>query len=66
MKKWVYKIFVADPGRGDTGERELWAGKMAYELGDFSTAREYLNIANKKSRGRCFSIEDGKYLKFFS
>lgn len=64
MKKWVDKIFVADPERGDTGERELWAGKVAYEVGDFSKAREYLEIANKKSRGRCFSAEDGKYLKF--
>ncbi|COF59539.1 hypothetical protein [Bacillus cereus] len=64
MKKWVDKIFVADPERGDTGERELWAGKVAYEVGGFSKAREYLEIANKKSRGRCFSAEDGKYLKF--
>ncbi|HDR3658309.1 TPA: hypothetical protein QCO67_004787 [Bacillus cereus] len=64
MKKWVDKIFVADPERGDTGERELWAGKVAYEVGDFSKAREYLEIANKKSKGRCFSTEDGKYLKF--
>ncbi|WP_242214117.1 hypothetical protein [Bacillus cereus group sp. BfR-BA-01383] len=64
MKKWVDKIFVADPERGDTGERELWAGKVAYEVGDFSKAREYLEIANKKSRGRCFSTEDGEYLKF--
>ncbi|WP_324659972.1 hypothetical protein, partial [Bacillus cereus] len=64
MKKWVDKIFVADPERGDTGERELWAGKVAYEVGDFSKAREYLEIANKKSKGRCFSAEDGKYLKF--
>ncbi|MGN4864293.1 hypothetical protein [Bacillus cereus] len=64
MKKWADKIFVADPERGDTGERELWAGKVAYEVGDFSKAREYLEIANKKSKGRCFSAEDGKYLKF--
>ncbi|MEW4284601.1 hypothetical protein [Priestia koreensis] len=64
MKKWVDKIFVADPERGDTGERELWAGKVAYEVGDFSKAREYLEIANEKSSGRCFSAEDGKYLKF--
>jgi len=64
MKKWVDKIFITDPERGDTGERELWAGKVAYELGDLSKAREYLNTANKKSRGRCFSAKDGKYLKF--
>ncbi|PEL21466.1 hypothetical protein [Bacillus wiedmannii] len=64
MKKWVDKIFVADPERGDTGEREFWAGKVAYEVGDFFKARGYLEIANKKSRGRCFSTEDGEYLNF--
>ncbi|MED4402574.1 hypothetical protein ABET41_09745 [Metabacillus fastidiosus] len=64
MKKWVDKIFVADPERGDTGERDLWAGKVAYELGDLSKAREYLDIANMKSKGRCFGVKDGKYLKF--
>lgn len=58
MKKWVDKIFITDPERGDTGERELWAGKVAYELGDLSEAREYLNTANKKSRGICFSAKD--------
>lgn len=62
MKKWVDKIFVADPARGDTGERELWAGKVAFELGDLANAREYLETANKKSRGRCLSEEDEKYL----
>jgi hypothetical protein len=65
MKKWVDKIFITDPGRGDTGERELWAGKVAYEIGDLSKAREYFDVANKKSRGRCFGTKDGKYLKFY-
>jgi tetratricopeptide (TPR) repeat protein len=65
MKEWVDKIFVADPERGDNGERDLWAGKVAYELGDLSKAREYFEVANKKSRGRCFGTKDGKYLKFY-
>jgi tetratricopeptide (TPR) repeat protein len=65
MKKWVDKIFIADPERGDTGERELWAGKVAYEIGDLSKAKEYFDVANKKSRGRCFGTKDGKYLKFY-
>lgn len=64
MKKWVDKIFDASPSRGDTGERELWAGKVSYELGDFTTAKEYFKSANHKSGGRCFSPEDIKYLKF--
>ncbi|NLW46055.1 MAG: hypothetical protein GXY86_01765, partial [Firmicutes bacterium] len=53
MKKWVDKIFIADPERGDTGERELWAGKVAYEIGELSKAKEYFNVVFKKSRGRC-------------
>lgn len=65
MKKWVDKIFVADPERGDTGERELWAGKIAYETGDLCKAKEYFDIANKKSRGRCFGTKDEKYIKFY-
>ena len=65
MKKWVDKIFVADPERGDTGEREIWAGKVAYEIGDLYKAKEYFDVANKKSRGRCFGTKDGKYLRFY-
>jgi tetratricopeptide (TPR) repeat protein len=65
MKKWVNLIFVTDPERGDNGERDLWAGKVAYEIGDFIKAKEYFNIANRKSDGRCFGPNDGKYLKFF-
>lgn len=64
MKRWVNKIFIADPERGDTGERELWAGKVAYEIGELSKAKDYLDIANKKSKGRCFGTKDGKYIKF--
>lgn len=57
IKRWVDKIFVADPARGDTGERELWAGKVAFELDDLSKARDYLEKANKKSRGRYYCGE---------
>ncbi len=32
MNQWVDKIFIADPERGDTGEREMWAGRVAYEF----------------------------------
>ena len=50
MKKWIDKIFIADPERGDSGERDLWAGKVAYELGELSKASEHFNIATKKSQ----------------
>lgn len=62
--KWVDKIFLCDPERPDTGEREYWAGKVAYETRNFEKAKEYLASANKKSRGRCFGNKDGKYLRF--
>lgn len=64
MNEWVDKIFICSPQRGDTGERELWAGKVAYETDDFEKAKEYLNLANKKSKGRCFGTKDEKYIKF--
>lgn len=65
MNNWVDKIFFCSPQRGDTGERELWAGKVAYELGNFEKAKEYFKLANDKSKGRCFGTKDGKYIKFF-
>ncbi|MED4402086.1 hypothetical protein [Metabacillus fastidiosus] len=64
MKKWVDFIFITDPERGDFGERDLWAGKVAYETGDFKKAKTLFETAHKKSRGRCFGPNDVKYLKF--
>lgn len=66
MKKWVEFIFVTDPERVDSGERDLWAGKVAYETGDYTKAKSYLSVANENSRGRCFGPKDGKYLKFLT
>ena len=63
MNQWVDKIFIADPERGDTGEREMWAGRVAYESNDMDKAKKYFEIANKKSRGRCFGDNDVKYKK---
>ncbi|WP_256217083.1 hypothetical protein [Bacillus sp. 491mf] len=66
LRHWVDRIFTADPERGDFGEREMWAGRVAYELGEFSKAKKYIEIAVTKSRGKCFSSkDDGKYLKFY-
>lgn len=67
MKKWIDKIFIADPEREDSGERNLWAGKVAYELGELSKASEHFNIATKKSHGLCFAFgrEDEKYVRLY-
>lgn len=65
MKQWVDKIFYADPERIDSGEREMWAGRVAYELGNKDKALDYFKIANQKSRGRCFLEGDEEYKKFF-
>ena len=63
MNQWVDKIFIADPGRGDTGEREMWAGRVAYESNDMDKAKMYFEITNQKSKGRCFGDNDKKYKK---
>lgn len=61
--EWVDKIFKCDLERIDDGDREMWAGKVAYELQKIDEAQHYFEIAYKKSEGRCF-IEEGneKYL----
>jgi len=64
MKKWVDKVFLADPKRGDYGEREMWAGRVAYESGETEKALEYLRVAYKKSKGRVFGDTDKKYKAF--
>lgn len=64
MNQWVDKIFSADPERGDTGEREMWAGRVAFESNNMEKALEYFKVADKKSRGRCFGTKDDKYKKF--
>lgn len=61
MNQWVAMIFTADPERGDTGEREMWAGRVAYASKEMDKAKEYFEIANKKSKGRCFGKNDNKY-----
>lgn len=51
--------------RIDSDDKEFIAGKVAFELGDLETAKEFFNIANKKSEGRCFgNPKNVKYLKF--
>lgn len=67
MEKWGEKILVADPMTEYNGERELWAGKIAYELKKYDKARDYLKTAYIKSDGgRCFTSKDKKYLDFLN
>ncbi|RAS80693.1 hypothetical protein [Priestia endophytica] len=63
-KVWADKIFLTGFARIDSGGKEFISGKVAFELGDLETAKEFFSIANKKSEGRCFGDpEDIKYLK---
>lgn len=63
--RWKDKIMLANLKRADCGEREMWVGRANYVLGDFEGAREYMEVANNKSRGRCFRPEDSEYKKFY-
>lgn len=65
IKKWKDKILIVSPRRADSGEKEMWVGRAEYTLGEFEKAREYMKIANEKSRGRCFWPEDTVYKNFF-
>ncbi|MDU4862621.1 MAG: hypothetical protein E6356_17920 [Terrisporobacter othiniensis] len=66
MLEWVDKIFYAALDRIDCGDRELWAGRVAYEIGEKDKALEYFRVSVKKSEGRCFyDDEDLKYKQFF-
>lgn len=65
IAKWKDKVLLADPERADGGEKEMWVGRAEYTLGEFEKAREYMKIANEKSRGRCFWPEDTVYKNFF-
>lgn len=63
--EWVEILVNCDPERDDDGERELFAGVVAYELGDFEKAKKNFAIADKESNGRNFKKVDSKYLKFY-
>lgn len=66
MQQWIDKIDHVTLESYHSGERECYKGKVAYELGDYDAAREYLSYANKKSRGRCFGDKDKKYIEFLN
>jgi hypothetical protein len=66
VKEWAEKIFLTGFDRIDSGGKEFISGRVAFELGDLETAKEFFSIANRKSEGRCFgSPKHTKYLQFF-
>mgnify|MGYP002524859525 FL=1 len=58
MKRWVKHIFLADPERADCGEREMWGARVAMACGDEEKAFQYIDVAMRKSHGRCFERND--------
>jgi hypothetical protein len=58
---WSKELLLCDKARYDDGEREFFYGKVNYDLGNLETAKEYLSVAKKKSKNRCFIGEDKKY-----
>ena len=65
LTEWLDKIFLADPERVDSGEREMWAGRVYYALENKEKAYNYFKVANMKSRGRCFWPTDKIYKDFY-
>lgn len=47
--------------RQDMGEVEFLIGKVAFERGDYETAKRNFMLANIKSEGRSFQGKDPKY-----
>ena len=49
--------------RQDMGEVEFLIGRVAFERGDYETAKSNFLLANTKSDGRSFQGKDPKYMK---
>lgn len=66
--KWcdeLLKFNLSKMDKYDDGEREFYTGATYYELGDFEKAKEFLILANKKSKGRSLKLfDDMKYSNF--
>lgn len=50
--KYVAMLFITGLTRVDSGDKEFLAGKLAYAQGEFKMAKQYFQIAYKKSAGR--------------
>lgn len=65
-QKWVETVLKADPERQSDGERELYAGMVAYELGEFEKAMGFFEVVQKDSGGRLWKRSNVmKYFKFY-
>ncbi|MED3999117.1 hypothetical protein [Priestia aryabhattai] len=62
-KQWLNHLYTSDFERIDDGEREFLSRTIYYELGELNAAKEFFDIANKKSEGRSFEGQDVKYIK---
>lgn len=62
---WAKKLMKSDLSRHDSGDREFMAGTVLYHLGRKDDARQYFDVANNKSEGRCFLGADKKEYKDF-
>ena len=65
LLKWRDRVLLAAPQRADSGEKEMWVGRVNYALGDMEAALAYMDIAKKKSGGRCFHPDDKIYKEFY-
>lgn len=50
--KFIGLLFICALNRADSGEREFWAGRLAYAKGDTDIAKELFALSLEKSEGR--------------
>ncbi|MED3897463.1 hypothetical protein P4797_21060 [Priestia aryabhattai] len=60
---WLTHLYSSGFKRFDDGEKEFISGVIYYELGSLLLAKEFFDIANRKSEGRLFEGKDTKYIK---
>lgn len=63
--KWAEEFKLCELDRIEDGYREMQLGIVYYEGKQYEMAKEYFEIANRNSGGRCFWSEDRKYKEFY-
>lgn len=65
-EKFLGLLFICDLERVDFGEREFWAGRLAYAKGDMDIAKELFTYSLEKSEGYgiILSAENRVYKEF--